>query len=71
MGDDFIIHGLFVNDIKSLSILTKKALLDTILADYPRAFQNTGGKVMAQFMGLIVTVEKTKDHIDQYIADTL
>ena len=71
VGKDFIMHGLFVDDIKSIP--TKKALLDEFLAKYSRAFQITGGKPMTRFIGL--SVEQTKDHIalhlDQYIAETL
>jgi hypothetical protein len=37
-GDDFIIHGLFVDDIKSVQ--TKKALLDEFIAKYSKEFEN-------------------------------
>ena len=70
-GDDFIIHGLFVDDIKSVP--TKKSLLDEFLKKYSRAFQITGGKLMDRFIGL--SVEQNKKHIalhlDEYIAETI
>ena len=39
-GDDFIIDGLFVNDIKTAP--TKKALMDELL-EIPEGLQNHGG----------------------------
>ena len=67
-GDDFIIHGLFVDDIKSVP--TKKSSLDEFLKRYSREFQITGGKLMDRFIGL--SVEQNKKHIalhvDEYIA---
>jgi len=71
VDDDFIIHGLFVDDIKSVP--TKKYLLDEFLAKYSREFEITGGKPMDRFLGL--SVEQSKEdislHLDAYMAETL
>lgn len=50
-GEDFIIHRLLVNDIKSLP--TKKALLDEfwIIQKYSRDFEIIGGYLMERFIG--------------------
>ena len=70
-GDDFIIHGLFVDDIKSVT--TKKALLDEFLAKYSKEFEITGGQLMTQFLGL--SVEQTNHcialHLNPYILETI
>jgi hypothetical protein len=71
-GDnDFIIHGLFVDDIKSVP--TKKALLDEFIAKYSKEFEITGGKLMTQFLGL--SVEQSNHcislHLDPYIRETI
>jgi hypothetical protein len=72
-GDDFIIHGLFVDDIKSVP--TKKALLDEFIAKYSKEFEIrvTGGQLMARFLGLSVEQDNhcISLHLDQYIRKTI
>ncbi len=70
-GDDFIIHGLFVDDIKSVP--TKKALLDEFIAKYSKEFEITGGQLMTRFLGLSVEQDNhcISLHLDQYIRKTI
>ena len=51
-GDDFIIHGLFVDDLQTAS--TSQTLMDKFLEEYSREFEITGGEVMSTFLGLQV-----------------
>jgi hypothetical protein len=70
-GDDFIIHGLFVDDIKSIP--TKKALLYEFIAKYSKEFDITGGQLMTRFLGLSVEQDNHSPsvHLDQYIKETI
>ena len=71
-GEDFIIHGLFVDDIKHVP--TSQALLDEFLEKYSRDFEVTGGKqLMTSFIGLQVEQTKSKIslHLDHYVQETL
>jgi hypothetical protein len=49
-GDDFIIHGFFIDDIKSVP--TKKALLDEFITKYSKEFEINGGHLMTRSLGL-------------------
>ena len=49
-GDDFIIHGLFVDDLQTAS--TSQTLMDKFLEEYSREFEITGEEVMSTFLGL-------------------
>ena len=71
VDNDFIIHCLFVDDIKSVP--TKTSLLDEFLAKYSREFKITGGKPMDRFLGLSVeqSEKEISLHLDQYVAETL
>jgi hypothetical protein len=51
-GDDFIIHRLFVDDIKSAQ--TKRALMDEFLERYSKDFEITGGRFMDRFIAVWV-----------------
>jgi hypothetical protein len=51
-GDDFIIHGLFVDDI--MAAPTKKTLMDEFIEKYSKDFEITGGRLMEKFIGLSV-----------------
>jgi hypothetical protein len=66
-SDDFIIHGLFVDDIKTAP--TKKAFMDEFLEKYSKNFEIMGARLMDQFIGL--SVEQTDScialHLDQCI----
>ena len=70
-GDDFIIHGLFVDDI--MTAPTKKALMDEFIEKYSRDFEITGGRLMEKFIGLSVEQDSSGIalHLDQYIKDAI
>jgi hypothetical protein len=51
-GIDSIIHGLFLDNIKTA--LTKKALMDESFQNYLRDFEITGGWLVDPFIGLSV-----------------
>ncbi len=70
-GDDFIVHALFVDDIKSVP--TKKALLDEFIAKISKEFEITGGQLMTRFLGLSVEQDNhcISLHLDQYITETI
>jgi hypothetical protein len=71
VGQDFIIHGLFVDDMQHTS--TCKALMDEFMAKYSRDFEITGGELMGTFLGL--QVDHLNDeihlHMDTYIQGVL
>ena len=70
-GDDFIIHGLFVDDM--MHIPTCDKLKQEFLAKYSKDFDITGGGLMETFLGM--QVEQSEDeirlHLDNYIRETL
>lgn len=68
---DFIIHGLFVDDVKSIP--TCKRLMDEFLKAYARDFDITGGTLMESFIGLQVEQPGgvIRLHLDNYIKETL
>jgi hypothetical protein len=68
-GDDFILHGLFVDDIKSVP--TKKALLDEFIAKYSKEFEITGGQLMTRYLGSSVDQDNHCISLDQYITETI
>jgi hypothetical protein len=70
-GDDFIIHGLFVDDM--MHVTTSDALLDEFMKKYTADFNVTGGGLMETFLGLeiIQTKHHIKLHLDHYVRDLL
>jgi len=71
VGKDFIIHGLFVDDMQSAS--TNQKLMDEFLAAYDHDFEITGGNVMSTFLGLQVdrVNQEIHLHMDNYVEETL
>ena len=72
VGEDFIIHGIFVDDMKHVP--TAKYLLDEFLEKYTRDFEITGGhQLMESFIGLEVEQSDSKIslHLDSYIQETI
>jgi hypothetical protein len=70
-GDDFIIHGLFVDDM--MHVPTCDALKQEFMAKYTKDFQITGGGLMETFLGMQVEQSqgKIRLHLDNYIRETL
>ena len=70
-GDDFIIHGLFVDDM--MHVPTCDALKQEFMEKYTKDFQITGGGLMVTFMGMQVEQSegKIRLHHDNYIRETL
>ena len=70
-GDDFIIHGIFVDDMKHIP--TSNDLLNEFLEKYKRDFEFTGGELMESFLG--VQVEQPGDeirlHLDNYVKELI
>jgi hypothetical protein len=70
-GDDFIIHGLFVDDM--MHIPTCERLKTEFLEKYTKDFDITGGGLMETFLGM--QVEQSKKaislHLDNYIRELL
>jgi hypothetical protein len=70
-GDDFILHGIFVDDFASIPTSEKLKLEFEEL--YAADFDFTGGKVMDSFLGL--EVEQSEDgiklHLDTYVVELL
>ena len=70
-GDDFILHGIFVDDFASIPTSEKLKLEFEEL--YAADFDFTGGKVMDSFLGL--EVEQSEDgiklHLDTYVTELL
>ena len=50
-GDEYIIHGLFVDDMKH--IYSCDAMKDEFLALYKKDFDITGGTKMETFLGMV------------------
>ena len=70
-GDDFIIHGVFVDDFKSIP--TSQKLKDEFERLYSADFEFTGGNLMTSFLGL--EVEQMESgihlHLDTYIQELI
>jgi hypothetical protein len=66
-GSDFIMHGLFVDDMMHVSTFGKP--LDEFLALYQKDFEITGGGLMETFLGMEVEQlgKVNKLHLDSYI----
>ena len=71
VGKDFIIHGLFVDDMEHTS--TSQILMDELMKDYSHDFEITGGEVMSSFLGLQVdhVNEEIHLHMDHYVESVL
>ena len=71
VGKDFIIHGLFVDDMEHTS--TSQTLMDEFMQAYSRDFEITGGEVMSSFLGLQVdhVNEEIHLHMDHYVESVL
>ena len=71
VGKDFIIHGLFVDDMQHTA--TDPSLMDEFLRVYRRDFEITGGDLMTTFLGL--EIEQDNDeiriHMDSYLQEIL
>ena len=70
-GKDFIIHGLFVDDMQHTS--TSQALMDEFMHAYSRDFEITGGEIMTTFLGLQVDNVNSEIHMhmDHYVETVL
>ena len=72
-GDDFIIHGLFVDDM--MHVPTCDRLWKEFLGKYTKDFDITGGDLMETFLGMQVEQSKSKKavrlHLDNYIKELL
>ena len=70
-GKDFIIHGLFVDDMQHTS--TSQALMDEFMHAYSRDFEITGGEIMTTFLGLQVDHVNSEIHMhmDHYVETVL
>ena len=70
-GKEWIMHGLFVDDIAHASTCPK--LKKQILQEYKKDFDITEEYIMSTFLGM--EVEQSKDliklHLDTYIQETL
>ena len=70
-GSDFIIHGLFVDDM--MHVPTCDELKDEFMEKYKKDFDITGGGLMETFLGM--EVEQSggviKLHLDNYIQEVL
>ena len=70
-GDNFIIHGLFVDDMMHISTCDK--LKQEFMAKYSKDFDITGGGLMETFLGMQVeqSENEIRLHLDNYIRETL
>jgi hypothetical protein len=70
-GDNFIIHGLFVDDM--MHIPTCDRLWKEFLDKYTKDFDITGGDLMETFLGMQVEQLKkaVRLHLDNYIKELL
>jgi hypothetical protein len=71
VGNDFILHGLFVDDMMHISTSTK--LKEEFMTKYSKDFKITGGRLMTLFLGMHVEhgIKKIKHHLDHYIQEML
>ena len=69
VDDDFIIHGLFVDDM--MHIPTNESLWKEFIDKYSKDFDITGGMLMDSFLGMEVEQSegKIRLHLDKYITD--
>jgi hypothetical protein len=65
-GDEYIIHGLFVDDM--MHIYSSDAMKDESLALYKKDFDITVGTKMETFLGMVVeqSDKSIKIHLDNY-----
>jgi hypothetical protein len=70
-GSDFIMHGLFVDDM--MHVPTCDKLCNEFLALYRKDFEITGGGLMETFLGMEVEQpgKVIKLHLDSYIQEVL
>ena len=70
-GDDFIIHGLFVDDM--MHVPTCDKLKQEFLDKYTKDFDITGGGLMETFLGMQVeqSRKQIRLHLDNYIQELL
>ena len=70
-GSDFIIHGLFVDDM--MHVPTRDKLRDEFLELYQRDFEITGDGLMETFLGMEVEQpgKVIRLHLDTYIQEVL
>ncbi len=70
-GDDFILHGLFVDDMSIIP--TSDHLKEEFMALYSADFDFTGGDLMQSFLGLEVKQLDgcIKLHLDTYIQELI
>ena len=70
-GTDYIIHGLFVDDMMHIS--SSDELKKGFMEKYSKDFQITGGGLMKTFLGMEVEQrgKTTKLHLDCYIQQVL
>ena len=70
-GSDYIIHGLFVDDMMHISSCDE--LKAEFMKKYSRDFEITGGGLMKTFLGMEVEQDDTgiKLHLDQSIQTVL
>jgi len=55
-GSDFIMHGLFVDDMAHAS--TSQKMIKRFMKEYSKDFEYTGGDFMTSFLGLEVEQEQ-------------
>jgi hypothetical protein len=71
VGNDFIRHGLFVDDMMHISTSTK--LKEEFMTKYSKDFKITGGGLLKSF--LVMQIEqgdkKIKLHLDHYVQEML
>ena len=70
-GSDYIIHGLFVDDM--MHMYSSDEMKDEFLALYKKDLEITGGCKMETFLGMAVEQKdkSIKIHLDNYIKDVL
>jgi hypothetical protein len=70
-GKDFIIHGLFVDDMQHAS--TSEKLWQEFLTLYSRDFEITGGDLMKDFLGLEIVHINSEIHLhmDSYVQSVI
>ena len=70
-GSDFIIHGLFVDDM--MHVPTCERLKKEFMDKYSKDFDITGGGLMETFLGMQVEQSKStvRLHLDNYIRELL
>ena len=70
-GNDFILHGLFVDDMMHTS--TSASLKKEFMMKYSKDFNITGGGLMESFLGMQVEQKDNtiKLHLDHYVQEML